>query len=351
LFGRGAVAGTSPEDVTRNVDRVEGTAFVLVSAGDTEGDPFEVRIDFLQNGTTLLGSITVSSSALTNDVITIDTTALGFLPAQAELTLRMTPRDQEQLADADRNILGLGAPGFVAFTVDNTQPPPGVRVDKVTGIQSGDVFVPYALTDLFSYPCDVTVSYSIDGGATFAPATLSDAPGTEPLAGLASSPAGAGHVFVWDSLEDLKTQVIEDVILDFSATNIRGRTSPTGSAQLIISVDNGLEADLAVGQPTLETSLIDNRRIDPGQTGDVAVANGALWVADREHSRVLRWDTVPRISFQGADLVLGQRDFASTAIGVSLTGFFLPDAIAVSPELGILAVGDLDRDSIDITGF
>jgi hypothetical protein len=56
------------------------------------------------------------------------------------------------------------------------------------------------LTDSTGVPASVSIEFSVDGGATFQPAT--PAYGSGSLAGLTTSPSGITHTFLWNSLED-----------------------------------------------------------------------------------------------------------------------------------------------------
>jgi hypothetical protein len=69
------------------------------------------------------------------------------------------------------------------------------------GTQSGLVAISYSLMDAQSDPCSITATFSVDGGATFNPATAG--PGGDGTHGLASAPsAGSPHVFLWNSVAD-----------------------------------------------------------------------------------------------------------------------------------------------------
>lgn len=97
----------------------------------------------------------------------------------------------------------LGSPVLTAvFTVDNTaHTPPSATVVAPAGTQSGLVSIGYSLVDAQSDFCTIAVSFSVDGGTTFAPAT--PGPGGDGIAGLASSPgAGTAHAFLWNSVAD-----------------------------------------------------------------------------------------------------------------------------------------------------
>src|SRR5436190_14658758 len=60
--------------------------------------------------------------------------------------------------------------------------------------------VDFTLTDSSGTPVSVSIYFSDDGGASFHPATAAFGNGS--LTGLASSPTGVSHTFLWNSLDD-----------------------------------------------------------------------------------------------------------------------------------------------------
>ncbi len=63
-----------------------------------------------------------------------------------------------------------------------------------------------------------------------------------------------------------------------------------------------------------------------------------LAIGDSVNNRVLIWNTFPTSSFQPADIVLGQSNFAGSVAGVSATRFFRPNGISWNGKY--LAVAD-----------
>ena len=100
-------------------------------------------------------------------------------------------------------------------------------------------------------------------------------------------------------------------------------------------------ADAVLGQPDFTTNLPNQP--DGLPTGDnLSISNaahlavgpdGRLYVSDSDNNRVLSWpDAASFANGEPADLVIGQPDFLSSAPnngGVSASGFFLPQGIAV----------------------
>ena len=87
-------------------------------------------------------------------------------------------------------------------TTQMNQRPFVPSVTTPTSPQIGNVTVSYILTDAESDTCSIQVQYSLNGGATWNPATavLGQGDGTTSLA---SSPTGVSHTFVWASGSDI----------------------------------------------------------------------------------------------------------------------------------------------------
>jgi len=86
---------------------------------------------------------------------------------------------------------------------------PSVEVDTPVGPQQADVAINYRLVDAENDICSILVEYSVDGGGTWSAAkTAAEGDGEE---GLAASPEGTPHVFVWDSLYDMGYKTSDEV--------------------------------------------------------------------------------------------------------------------------------------------
>jgi hypothetical protein len=81
--------------------------------------------------------------------------------------------------------------GSATPSVGITTPPPS----------SGEIVIPYSVTDADGNRVTVEVEYSTNGGASFAPAT--PASGSEGTFGVTTSGAGVAHSFTWASATDL----------------------------------------------------------------------------------------------------------------------------------------------------
>jgi len=152
---------------------------------------------------------------------------VGIPAAAPAVRIRLTPRTTLP-----------GSPASTAnFVVDNSaHTAPSVVLTPPSGVKSGLVSINYALVDAESDPGTILASVSVDGGATFAPATAG--PGGDGTSALSSSPGGGvGHVFVWNSVAD-------GVALAGVATQVRIRLQPAdGMSGLAVtsanfSVDN-----------------------------------------------------------------------------------------------------------------
>lgn len=91
-------------------------------------------------------------------------------------------------------------------------------------------------------------------------------------------------------------------------------------------------ADLVLGQPNM-TSNTSNNGGRSAQTffnpNMVLIVGGRLFVADASNNRVLIWDTFPTVDWQAADRVLGQADFTTWAYTtVSNTSLYYPSDIS-----------------------
>jgi len=131
-----------------------------------------------------------------------------------------------------------------AFTIDNSaHTPPSATLVTPGGLQSGLVQISYSLIDAESDPCSITASFSVDAGATFAPATAG--PGGDGLTLLASTPGpGTAHVFLWNSVAD-------GVGPGGTATQVRIRLQPAdGKTGAAASTNNFSVNNAAAGSGT-----------------------------------------------------------------------------------------------------
>ncbi|MFH1726638.1 MAG: esterase-like activity of phytase family protein, partial [Elusimicrobiota bacterium] len=98
-------------------------------------------------------------------------------------------------------------------------------------------------------------------------------------------------------------------------------------------------ADLVIGEPTFTSLSYGPSQTDLGGPSDLAIGpDGALWVADYDNTRILRFSP-PFANGMAADVVLGQGDFVSNGGGTTATKFSDLEGIAVDAA-GNVWVGD-----------
>ena len=85
-----------------------------------------------------------------------------------------------------------------------------------------------------------------------------------------------------------------------------------------LKLENGQSADVVIGQPDMVSNgvaLGDRGEATP--YGNVTVYNGRLFLQDFGLNRILVYNSIPNISGQPADYVIGQDDFTSAGSGNS----------------------------------
>jgi hypothetical protein len=100
--------------------------------------------------------------------------------------------------------------------------------------------------------------------------------------------------------------------------------------------------DFAIGQPSLLVDTANGGGVSARSLGGgrnaLTVDGGKVIVADPANNRVLVWNAIPSSSGVAADVVLGQRDFASSAPGDGEAQMSAPGSVAVLD--GNLVVSD-----------
>jgi len=136
-------------------------------------------------------------------------------------------------------------------------PPPGPPVAAVAtpvGPQHSTVAIDYTLYDAESDPVTIAAAFSTDGGITFSPAL--PAFGNGSLSGLATSPGGTLHTFLWNSVDDgvatgggpVNTQVRVRITPSDAAAGTAGTSGP-------FTVDNTIDRFIGVATATFPHSL------------------------------------------------------------------------------------------------
>jgi len=102
-----------------------------------------------------------------------------------------------------------------------TTTPPTAVVTMPVGTQTGIFSIGYVLSDPDGNKANIVAEWSIDAGANYFPATRVVGSGDGTF-GLATSPGGTGHTFVWDSAVDGAGKP--------SAATVRFRITPSDSS-------------------------------------------------------------------------------------------------------------------------
>ena len=87
-------------------------------------------------------------------------------------------------------------------------------------------------------------------------------------------------------------------------------------------------ANVVVGQTNLTSndSATTQSGLDHPEAG-LFVANGQLFISDRNNNRIMIWNSIPTSNGADADLVLGQPDFTSNGAGTSQTSLNEPEGL------------------------
>lgn len=210
-----------------------------------------------------------------------------------------------------------------------------------------------------------------NGKGRAGPATLNVPTGIAAAGGvLAVADAWNHRVLIWHSYPAVSNQPA-DVVLgqaDFTGTGAnRGSDAPgadtlfwcygvaiadgrllvadTGNRRVLvwecIPTENGAPADLVLGQRDF-TTRDENAGDEPGALGmrwphGMAMAGGALFVADAGDNRVMAWNAMPTSNGQPCDYVLGQSDFAGLDHN---RAHYFPTAATVNMPYGVATLGD-----------
>lgn len=197
-------------------------------------------------------------------------------------------------------------------TTATTGAPPAASVQSpISPITTTTVRLDYALTDAQSDAANVVVEYSIDDGRTFSAAKDAGiAAGSQGTVALATSPAGAPHVFVWDAASDLGRSLRHFVRVRVTPTDKDGvgavattttftvdaTTAPTTLVMLVVPLDPA-GVDRVTGYDVSTQGVLSRHLVQPAAVGNgrqmssasgiVATPRGDLVVASHNDSRQL----------------------------------------------------------------
>lgn len=111
---------------------------------------------------------------------------------------------------------------------------PQVDVDTPDSPVNGTVSITYTAKDIQFDRLGLSVFFSINGGFTFAPATLSQESPAEGIANITSSPAGIKHRFMWDSNMDIPSARQDNVIIKMNAFDGEFNSNDALTGQFIV---------------------------------------------------------------------------------------------------------------------
>ncbi|MCZ6601891.1 MAG: hypothetical protein O6952_02660, partial [Planctomycetota bacterium] len=183
------------------IDADSNIASVLVEYSTNGGATFLVNTPTEFTGVGSSGTFPLATSPFpgVSHKFVWDTWADLGAASGTQYVVRITPSDTELGVDGQTQLFSIDnsikAPPVAVINSSSPPPPPAIL--------AGDVRVDYQLFDNLSWPATVIVEISTNGGASYQ--TASEATGTvsQGLFNLTTSPTGAPHVFVWDSVQDV----------------------------------------------------------------------------------------------------------------------------------------------------
>jgi sugar lactone lactonase YvrE len=172
----------------------------------------------------------------------------GALALLAAATALAAPGCGTTILAATAAILASG--GSHHSTSPAAPSPPAIALEAVAAPAAGDVALGFLLIDPASDPASIDVRVSLDGGATFLalPATPAQVPGNDGATGLATSPAGVHHVFVWHSFFDVGAANLDDVLFEVTPLDADETTRGAAARTPPFSLRNRYIMTVAGGQ-------------------------------------------------------------------------------------------------------
>ncbi|MBD3372891.1 MAG: PQQ-binding-like beta-propeller repeat protein, partial [Candidatus Coatesbacteria bacterium] len=159
-----------------------------------------------------------------------------------EVQFRIIPSDRDEGEEDDT----------VPFRVDNNEPPVA-RVTDITEEVTGEVQLTFSIDDTEDDTCDILLEYSIDGGASWNPATAKES--VEPVEknlvrGFSST--DVGHTVTWLSRVDSDELDTEQAMLRLTARD--NDLSESAATTVAFHLDNNETPTLVVDNITEESS-------------------------------------------------------------------------------------------------
>lgn len=240
---------------------LSGTVALPFDLHDSFADPVSVVGEFSLDGGASFHLASTPLSALVN--------LLSADPADPSLPFRHTlvwdSRADTATASHQGTVvfrirpsdaLDEGPPGSVSFALDNNEAPraESVALASLARVVSGTADVAYALVDEEGDPASIAVTFEREGSGAGGPATAAGGDGT---AGLAASPAGAPHRFVWDYARDLGGMGAARVRVRVQPFDPQGEPGAAGtSGLLVVGNDPPVAAITSVPDPVAGNAAI-----------------------------------------------------------------------------------------------
>ncbi|MBI4569429.1 MAG: YncE family protein [Planctomycetes bacterium] len=176
----------------------------------------------------------------------------------------------------------LFAAGCGPSSSDLFPPAPALALlSEPAGVQRGNVRVEYTLSEPNERRVSVAAAFSLDGGATFRPATEEAFPGAGGTFRLAANRTGIPHLFVWDSVADVGLVGAVNAILRLTPEG--GASATTRSFQLDNAFPAGRRLFVALRLAGLVAAIdaeslqvVDYVKVGAGPRGLAAYQNGGI---------------------------------------------------------------------------
>ncbi|MCR4316472.1 MAG: FG-GAP-like repeat-containing protein [Planctomycetes bacterium] len=267
-----AVDGNDAPDITGLAlpDILKGDIRFGFTLADTHSDPVVLTVDYSLDGTTFFPAtprvgtattgISSSSSGTTVEFFWNSIADLGY-SYNADVRIRMSATDGTDVSDT----VYLPALSTDPKMVVNNNEPPIVELEVVFAgsTKSGGAVVRYRLTDSHSDPADMTIEYSIAGGAWQACTEDTSNVLNQGLTGLSASPSGIINNFVWDTAADI-----------VRSPNVKLRLTAKDPVVLPVDPINATSAPITSGQFTVDNTSPPECSIttpNGGQFGNIPI--------------------------------------------------------------------------------
>ena len=249
-------------------DVVAGEVQVSYRLIDFDSDPVDIVIEVRAGGSPTFLSATEVAGPPSEGVTGLTSSQTGIVhtfvwDSLADLGPLDFNNGEMRIIPSDAS--GTGTPAFRSpFRIDNNNEP---RV-QVTGTppspSTQKISIPYLLLDDESDAVDVVVDYSTDQGATFVGTATEAASGSDGTTGLTSAPAGTPHLFVWDSVADLGSFLVPDVVVRITPSDDPDPALGLGTA----GSTTPFEVDNSPGSapPTIDTVAPSLGNVAGGET-------------------------------------------------------------------------------------